>query len=75
MDGPRGYYAKWNKSYDITYMWNPKKKKQTKTKQMNKQNKTKLTDTKKTLVVTRGEEGWRWAKSVKEESYMVTDSN
>ena len=31
MDGPRGYYAKWNKSdrerqipYDLTYMWNLK---------------------------------------------------
>ena len=33
MDGPRGYYAKWNKSdrerqilYDFTYMWNLKNK-------------------------------------------------
>ena len=32
MDGPRGYYAKWNMSdrerqipYDFTYMWNLKK--------------------------------------------------
>ena len=31
MDGPKGYYAKWNKSdrerqilYDFTYMWNLK---------------------------------------------------
>ena len=36
MGGPRGYYAKWNKSdrerqilYDFTYMWNLKKTKQT----------------------------------------------
>ena len=33
MDGPRGYYAKWNKAvrerkipYDFTYMWNLKNK-------------------------------------------------
>ena len=33
MDGPRGYYTKWNKSdrerkilYDFTYMWNVEKK-------------------------------------------------
>ena len=33
MDGPRGYYAKWNKSdkerqipYDFTHMWNLKNK-------------------------------------------------
>ena len=33
MDGPRGYYATWNKSdrerqipYDFTYMWNLKNK-------------------------------------------------
>ena len=33
MNGPRGYYAKWNKSgresqipYDFTYMWNLKNK-------------------------------------------------
>ena len=33
MNGPRGYYAKWNKlggerqiPYDFTYMWNLKKK-------------------------------------------------
>ena len=36
MDGPRGYYAKWNKSewegqilYDFTYMWNLKNKTET----------------------------------------------
>ena len=40
MDGPRGYYAKWNKSdrerqtpYDFTYMWNLR----TQNKQTNKQ--------------------------------------
>ena len=38
MDGPRGYYAYWNKTekrqiqYDITYMWNLK----TKTNEYNK---------------------------------------
>ena len=33
MDGPRGYYTKWNKSdrerqlsYDFSYTWNPKAK-------------------------------------------------
>ena len=41
MDGPREYYAKWNKSdgkgqilYDFTYMWNLKSE-----KKMNKYNK------------------------------------
>ena len=36
MDGPRDYHTKWSKpdrerqiSYDITYMWNVKKKKDT----------------------------------------------
>ena len=40
IDGPRGHYAKWNKSdrerqtpHDFTYIWNLK------AKQMNKQNK------------------------------------
>ena len=42
MDGPRGYYAKWNKAdrerqipYDFTYTWNLKNK-------TNNQNRNKL---------------------------------
>ena len=45
MDGPRGYYAKWNKSdrerqilYDFIYMESKK------AKQMNKHNKTQMTN-------------------------------
>ena len=55
MDGPRGYYAKWNKSdresqilYVIIYMWNLNKTKQNKT--------NRLIDTENKLVVARGEE-------------------
>ena len=57
MDGPRGYYAKQNKSnrerkipYDFTYMWNLKNK------IMNKQNGNRLIDAGNKLMVakTRG---------------------
>ena len=47
MGGPRGNYAKQNKSdrkrqipYDLTYMWNLKTKQNKTTQKMNKQNKT-----------------------------------
>jgi len=55
MGGPRGYYAKWNKSerkrqipYDFIYMWYLKNK-------TNKQTKNRLFNTEKKLVVARGE--------------------
>ena len=58
MDGSRGYYANWNKSdrerqipYDLTYMWNLKK-------QINKENRNKLTDKREQIDFTRWEEGW-----------------
>ena len=61
MDGPKGYYAKWNKSdrekqvlYDLTYMWNPKSK----TNQ--DQNNTDIdSDTENKLLVASGD-GHRW---------------
>ena len=58
MDGPRGYYAKWNKSdrerqmpYDFTYMWNLKKW----YKWTYLQNRNRLTDIENKLMVTKGE--------------------
>ena len=48
MDGPRGYYAKWNESYrerqilyDFTYMWYLKKKTK-KTNEQHNETETKL---------------------------------
>ena len=60
VDGPRDYYTKWSKSdrerqipYDITYMWNLKKKK--KMIQMTYlQNRNRLTDIENKLMVTKG---------------------
>ena len=61
MDVPRDYHAKWSKSdrerqilYDITYMWNLKKKKI----QMNLlQNRNRLTDLENKLMAIK-EERW-----------------
>ena len=61
INGPRDYYAKWNKlvikrqmPYDLTYVWNLKNK----TNEQTKQKRNRLIDTKKTqkpkMVVTRG---------------------
>ena len=54
MDGPRGYYAKWNKlfrerqiPYDLTYMWTLKNS-------INKQNRNRPIDTENMLMVVRG---------------------
>ena len=65
MDGPRGYYAQWNKSggerqipYDFTYMWNLKHK----TNEHTKQNWNRLIDTENKLVITRSEGSVGWAK-------------
>ena len=62
MDGPGGYYAKWNKSdrerqipHDFTYMWNLENKTN------NKQNKNRLIDTENGLVVDRGQQECFWA--------------
>ena len=59
MDGPRGYYAERNKSdrerhisYDFTYMWNLRNKK-------NKLIKNRLTNIEDNLVTDRREMGWR----------------
>ena len=63
MDGPRDYHTKWSKpererqiSYDITYMWNLKKKwyKWTYT-----QNRNRTTDIENKLMVTKGERSER----------------
>ena len=58
MDGPWGYYAEWNNSggekIDTIWFYLCVESK----KQMNKQNKNKLTDTEKILVVTREEGKW-----------------
>ena len=55
MDGPWGYYAKWNKSdeerqilCDFTHMWNIKNK--TKTNEQTKGNKNKHVDTEDRVV-------------------------
>ena len=62
MDGPWGYYAKWNKSdkerqilNDLTYMWNLKKS----------STDNKFVDSKKRLVVVRGGAWvkWMWLKA------------
>ena len=60
MDGTRDYHTKWSKSegerqisYDITYMWNLKKR----YKWTYIQNRNKLTDIDKKLMVTKGEMG------------------
>ena len=49
MDGPRGYYAKWNKTCDFTFLWNlkknPKENEQAKQKQMKKEENYLLEDT------------------------------
>ena len=62
MNGPRGYYAKWNKShrerhilYDFTYMLNLKNKRNEQTKQ----NRNKLMDTENKLAVARREKDER----------------
>ena len=68
MDGPRDYHTKWNKqdrerqiSYNITYMWNLKKRQ----KWIYSQNRNRLTDIENKLMVTKGKkdrrdklEGW-----------------
>ena len=61
-NGPRDYHAKWSKSnrerqisYDITYMWNLKKKIQINL--FTKQRETHKLENK--LIVTKGERGWR----------------
>ena len=58
MDGPRDYHTKWNKSererqisYDITYMWNLKRR----YKWTYIQNGNRLTDIENKLTVTKGE--------------------
>ena len=58
MDGPRGYYAKWNKSvrerqilYDFTYICNLKNK-------INEQNWNRLIDAETRLMIARGEGVW-----------------
>ena len=60
MDGPGGYYAKWNKSdrekqilCDFTYMCNLKYK----TNAQTKQNKNRLIDTENKLVLAKREWG------------------
>lgn len=67
IDGPRGYFAKWNKSdwkrqipYDFTPMWNLKK-------QMNKQRKSRIRaiNTENKLMVARGKGRGGWAKWMK----------
>ena len=62
MDGARDYHTKWSKpdrerqtSYDITYMWNLKKKK--KYKWTHIQNRNRPTDIENILMVTKGEGG------------------
>ena len=69
-EGPRGYYAKWNKSdkerqipYNFTYIWNQKKHKQT-NKKTTKQKRNRCTDTENKLMVARedGGGGGHWAK-------------
>ena len=72
MDGPRDYHIKWSKSdrerqisYDITYMWNLKKK----WIQMNLQNGNRLIDRENKLMVTKGERG------VKIRNLGVTDTH
>ena len=66
MDGPRRYYAKWNKSdrerqtpFDLTYMWNLKNK-------MNKQNKHGLIDTENKWWLPDERGVGSWVKKVKE---------
>ena len=61
VDGPRDYYSKWSKlgrekqmSYDITYMWNLKKKWY---KQTYLQNRNRLTNTENRIVVAEGQRG------------------
>ena len=58
MDGPRDYHTKWSKSdrerhisYDITYMWNVKKR----YKWTYLQNRNRLIDIENKLMVTKGE--------------------
>ena len=58
MDGPRDYYAKWNKpnrerqiSYEITYMWIIK------IKRIYLQNTSIPTDIENKLMVTKGQRG------------------
>ena len=60
MNGPRGYYAKWNKSdidneipYDFIYMLNLKNK-------INDQKRRKLIETQNILMVARWKEGWEY---------------
>ena len=61
MDGPRDYHTKWSKSdrerripYDITYMWNLKRKRY---KWTYLQNRNRPTDIEKKLIVTKGKRG------------------
>ena len=60
MDGPRKYYAQWNKSrqkrqilYDITYVWNLKNN----TNKCICETETNSTDVKNVLTVTKWERG------------------
>ena len=59
MDGPKDYHTKWSKSdrerqilYDITYMWDLKKK-----CYRHLQNRNRPTDVEKKFMVTKGERG------------------
>ena len=61
MDGPRGYYAKWNKSdrerqilYDFIYMWNVKYN----SNEQTYPNRNRVIDTENNQVVARGDGGW-----------------
>ena len=63
LNRPRDYHTKWSKSdsewqisYDITYMWNLKKKKY---KWTYLQNRNRATDIENKLMVTKGERGGR----------------
>ena len=80
MNGPWGYYAKWNKSdrerwipYDFIPIWIIK---QNKTKQMKKQNKTKTNKYREQIGGyqrgSRVERGQKWVKGV---NCMVMDGN
>ena len=62
MDGPGDYHTKWSKSdkerqvsYNITYLWNLKKKKKKRYKKTYLQKRNRLTDTENKLMVTKEE--------------------
>ena len=79
MDGPWGYYAKWNVRQSMTntiyfsHMWEYKK--QTKINQSVRPSKNKYLDTENRVVVTRGEGAWvreSWAKEI---NCLITFAN